>query len=129
MTTDEEGPLVNSQPIWKTRMLERLNDIEASTDATTGWGGRLVTRITPQFMAMLHRAASARGLTIGGYVRRAVSKQLATDLGVPISQVLRISPYPGPYGGGRLPAEFYRKGRNGRVAVPDDGTGYGDWEW
>lgn len=116
-------------PAWKLKLLRRISDLESMDISSTDWGGRLVTRVTPAFMAKLHQAASRRNITIGAYIRRSVIKQLSIDLDEEPQQLLALTPYPTPYSGGKLPAEFYKQGRNGRILVPDNGEGYGDWQW
>lgn len=92
--------------------------------------------MTPQFKSMLRQASIARGITIVGYIRRAVAKQIAKDLGLDWDEVIIHSPYPAAFGH-LLPDEDHRmyvvrEKRDGRKhpsreAVPDDGTGFGDW--
>lgn len=103
---------------------------------TTRWGSQFHIRLTPTFKSLLRLAAESRGITIVGYVRRAVAKQVAKDLELDWDEVLIHSPYPAAYGE-ILPDDAHRlyvkrERRDGVVlsvleSVPDDGTGFGDW--
>jgi len=114
--------------VWKKRLLERVSDLQSRKNQTTNWGTRLAIRTTPNFLALVHKAAGTRNINLGAYIRRSVARQLARDLGMPIKDVLKLTPYPAEYGK-RLPASnFILTGNGGRIAPPDDGAGFGDWD-
>ena len=104
----------------KARVMERQSKGSAVVKNSRRKGTLQLFFDTP-FLEMLDAAAYRRGMSIGSYGRRAVAKQIAADLGIPWTDVLRHCARPAPYGSkapGRAP--------NGERTV-DDGTGYGDW--
>lgn len=76
-----------------------------------------------QFKALISMAAKRRGISISGYVRRALAAFVASDLEMSYEDVLREFPYPAPSGASGAqwvhndltPQDF------------DNGEGYGDW--
>lgn len=112
------------------RMQERMGQ---KAPQTTNWGSRLAIRATPRFLALVHQAAMARDISMGAYVRRCVTAFVCSDLDLPYDEVLAMSPYPSAYGKSKPDkenTELYRGGKSrGRVAVPDDGEGFGQWPW
>lgn len=115
---------------WEKNIVERVAEHSHSTEAlvkrrkkdNTQWGAYVRTRVTREFSLLMHRAAEGRGISVGGYIKRSVAVMIARDLGLPLTEVLKHSPFPGPYlthpyGSAR------GSGRNG----PDDGSGYGSW--
>lgn len=108
---------------WKHRLLQRADDMgsKSPVNRTTMWGTRLAMRTTPTFLAVIHGCAKARDMNISSYVRRAVAKQVAKDLGVPWERILEMTPFPSSYNGSRA-----KRMENG-IAVPDTGEGFGDW--
>lgn len=126
MTSQEKSP---ADAVWKRRLLDRVEELGQRPEQTTKWGTRLTVRVIPAFLALIHAAAGARGMTVGGYIRRSVAKQLAIDLDMPIEDILRLTPYPSVYGSLLPPKEKCIYNGRGRTAVYDDGTGYGDWAW
>lgn len=109
---------------WKRRILQRADDLTspAAIKRTTAWGTRLAMRTTPQFLELVRGCAEARGMNISSYVRRAVAKQIAKDLRMDWLEVLALTPHPSTFNGSTSP----RANERG-VALPDDGTGFGDW--
>jgi hypothetical protein len=79
-----------------------------------------------EFRRMLRAAATARGLSSSGYVRRAVAAFVAADLGLSLPEVAQHMPRPVPEAGPMaLPADQHPRLHPGKWA--DDGTGYGSW--
>lgn len=122
---------------WRQKALEAVARTEQKRRLqTTRWGSQFHIRLTPTFKSLVRMAAENRGITIVGYIRRAVAKQVAYDLGMEWHEVLIYSPYPAAYGE-ILPDDAHRvyvkrERRDGVVlrvleSVPDDGTGFGDW--
>lgn len=118
----------STQEQWKGRLLERADDLEklGRRKQTTTWGTRLAVRTTPTFLSFVHRAAKARGMSVGGYLRRAVAKQLSKDLGIPWLEIISHTPYPSYYQSQKFPPEKSAH-RLGARTIADDGEGYGDW--
>ena len=114
---------------WRNKLLQRAEDLEhlGLTKETTTWGNRLAVRITPKYLSFVHRAARDRNISVGGYVRRAVAKQVAKDLGISWLEVIAYSPYPSYYQSQKFPPEKSAH-RLGARTIADDGEGYGDWD-
>jgi hypothetical protein len=74
--------------------------------------------LTPGYAAFLDRAAQGRGISRLSYIRRAVARQVARDLGVPWVEVLAVSQPPVPWGENNRVDQGRRQ---------DDGEGFGDW--
>ena len=84
---------------WRTKALEDVARGEQKRRLqTTRWGSQFHIRLTPTYKSLLRAAAEARGITIVGYIRRAVAKQVAKDLEMDWDEVLIHSPYPAPFG-------------------------------
>lgn len=113
MSNDE---LTSSVPGWRTRALAAVS-IPPKVTSTPHW---LTLRAEPGIRVLTKRAAAARGISIVGYARRAIAKQIAADLDIPLTDVLALLPAPQPYAGSAK-----REKRSGKKY--DDGTGYGDW--
>jgi len=122
---------------WKTKALAAVESGEKKRRLQkTRWGSQFHIRMTTQFKSMVWQAAEARGITLVGYMRRAIAKQVAIDLGLDWDEVIIHSPYPAPFGH-VLPDDDHRisvlrERRDGQLhpsmeCAPDDGTGYGDW--
>jgi hypothetical protein len=122
---------------WRVNVLTAVEKSEMKRRVqSTRWGLQFHIRLTPEFKTLIIAAAKRRDISLTGYIRRAVAKQVAADLGLPITEVLIHSPYPSAFGE-KLPPEAYRipvvrECRNGRLlpcaeCAPDDGKGYGDW--
>lgn len=79
-----------------------------------------------EFTGALRIVAHERGMSIVSYARRAIAKQIAKDLGIDWTLLLRYCTRVVPYGsrtGGKPPRDA-----DGNVERTfDDGLGYGDW--
>jgi hypothetical protein len=102
----------------------------------TAWGNQFHIRMSSPFKSLVRTAAEKRGISLVGYMRRAIARQVAADLELDFQHVVGLTPYPAAYGE-RLPDSAHlgitrREKRDGRVmhvqyCLPDDGTGFGDW--
>ena len=72
------------------------------------------------FRALVMAACRKRDISVVGYVRRAVARQIAKDLNLPFEEVCLN--FPAPSALGRRTYEIVVSG-----PPPDDGTGFGDW--
>lgn len=70
------------------------------------------------FAILLREAAKARGISISGYVRRAVAAFIAYDTGKDVRDILVHAPGPTAYG--RIASNLHQK-------TFDDSTGFGLW--
>lgn len=116
---------------WEERLLKRVDALEKKP-LTTMWGSRINLRTTPQFLALIHRAAFARDMNLGSYIRRCVAKQIAADLDMTWEEVLALTPKPLKYGqvsysGRKAEMEAAAKGVDKPHMLPDDGEGFGEW--
>ena len=68
-------------------------------------------------------AAEKRGISLQGYMRRALAAFVAYDLGLDMTKVLEDGPATLAWGrtGGKVLDE------NGNVITQEDGKGYGQW--
>jgi hypothetical protein len=119
-----DGP--GLRPDWADRLLQRADDTppKAKRKRSGKWGTYIGTRATPEFIALIHEACSQRDINLGAYIRRAVAKQVAKDLGVTWEEVLMYTPYPCSYTGNR---SLRVVAGTANTAEPDDGSGFGDW--
>jgi hypothetical protein len=128
---------VKAMADWRSKAFAAVEKAEKKrVPQTTAWGAQYHIRMTRPFRAFMKAAAETRGISMSGYARRALAKQIAADLGMPLVELLALTPYP-PAFGKRLPDEAHqgiekRARRDGRVmhvtvCLPDDGTGFGDW--
>ena len=112
-------------PVWKREVWERvLADQTEKADKARisrhgGWVDVLSFRADRRFRKMVQLAAKGRNISMGGYMRRAIAKQIAQDSGVELSTILALTPFPSEYG--KKSAQPKDK------PVPDNGEGYGKW--
>lgn len=76
-------------------------------------------RADPQFRLLLNAAARSRDISVQGYMRRALARQIAKDLGIDWHSVLAYCAAPAPWN--KAHKAYTKRGA-------DDGTGYGDWD-
>jgi hypothetical protein len=82
----------------------------------------------PPFLAALRAAAGLRGISVAGYVRRAIGTFVAADLGIPPAEVLRHVPQAAPRGKWvRRPIADPKRGATTAGRTRDDGIGFGPW--
>jgi hypothetical protein len=111
-------------PGWRERVIANVRHVQAEKSAVRTQGRRkaqIQVFFDPEFLSALHIVAKGRGMSIGAYARRALAKQIAKDMGVDWTLLLKHCARVTPYGSrppGRAP--------NGEKTA-DDGLGYGDW--
>lgn len=125
-------PAESSRGDYKARMLAKA-ELRASTRAaadrkTYSRLARYQFTCDPPFLAALRAAAGLRGISVAGYVRRAIGSFVAADLGVPAAEVLRHVPQAAPRGKWvRRPIRDPRAGGRSAGRTADDGVGFGPW--
>ena len=120
---------------WKRRIVEKVpeNERDRKRWRDAHRGPEFHIRLSVPFRRMIIAAAKARGISLTGYIRRAVARQVAKDLGLEWEYVLAHCAYPPAFGKTMPPQDklVYRVEGSRRVAdrlsTVDDGTGYGDW--
>lgn len=122
------GSADGGEPGWEDRVVESVNALQAAKKRKQGnkWDVTITIWMDLPLRALLRRAAEKRGMSVGGYVRRAAVAYLCADLGVDWKETLRHVPYPSP-AGGSLTREPQTNPRNRPGRLEDDGTGFGDW--
>lgn len=105
-------------PDWEQRLLERVAQREQSKarQVNARRATAMQTFVDTGYIRLLHAAAEHRDISVGGYIRRAVARQIAEDLNMDWRTVLQYGPMPVGYG---------KRGR--AVKKNDDGTGFGNW--
>lgn len=108
-------------PNWRDNVIERVQRREAtkSHQVRKRRGVALQTFVDPPFLFAVRRAAEARGIGVGAYIRRAIARQVAKDSGLEWTTLLVHTPAPVPWG------ERHDPGSGRRY---DDGQGYGNWD-
>lgn len=114
------------QPDWRERLLEKVevSQRKGTNHRKARRSAQVQVFFDPPFMHAIKEAARARDISVGPYVRRAIAKQVAKDLGIEWEILLEHCAAPSPYGS-KPPGA-----RAGTFGVPrsfDDGEGYGDW--
>jgi hypothetical protein len=117
---------------YKARMLARAEMRAAGRAAadtkTYSRLGRYQFTCDPPFLAALRAAAGLRGISVAGYVRRAIGSFIAADLGVPAAEILQHVPQAAPRGKWvRRPIADPAKGASTAGRTRDDGVGFGPW--
>jgi len=126
------GDAAGGRPGWEGRLLALVETSERQKAASKGngqryWPVRMVVTSDIEFRRMLQSAAAARGISVSGYVRRAVAAFVAADLEMDFTDVTTHLPRAVPQGGPMmLPREQHPRLNPG--PWPDDGAGYGAWE-
>ena len=122
---------------WQEKAFRAVEEAEKKrVPQVTAWGNQFHIRMSSPFKSLVRTAAQKRGISLVGYMRRAIARQVAADLDLDFAHVTGFAPYPAAYGE-RLPDADHltivlRETRAGRVmyaqsCVPDDGTGFGEW--
>jgi len=120
---------MTGKPKWHDVAMERVHDSlnarrsQHKAPKKAKWGHDITLRSTKDFMALAHEAAELHDITVGGFMRRAIAKQIALTLGMDVRDVLSFNPMPARYGSSRS-----TRGPDGEVQ-PDTGEGFGDWAW
>lgn len=110
-----------SRPGWQERVIEGISE------PPKGKSNKMLSvgaNVSWQFKALLSMAAKRRGISIAGYVRRALAAFIATDLEMSLEDVLKEASFPSPYGvaNGQWMRDDIAPGDH------DTGEGYGDWK-
>lgn len=106
------------EPGWEERAMARVHARQKKSRAGRRTHGMNIF-FEPQLRVYLDAAAHKRGITMNGYVRRAIMALLSHDLGLPLEEIGQHMPGAGPYGQ-RNPSGINHKGY-------DDAKGYGPW--
>ena len=123
---------------WQERAFRAVEEAEKKrVPQVTNWGNQFHIRMSAPFKSLVRTAAQKRGISLVGYMRRAIARQVAADLELDFAHVTGFAPYPAAYGE-RLPDAAHlgiirREKRDGRVmhvqiCLSDDGTGFGEWQ-
>lgn len=112
------------KPGWEDRLIDRVRESQRKSQARTSkgkrtWSNQVYADI--DYGHYVRQAAQGRGISIGAYIRRAVAYQVARDLGIPVTEILRHAAAPMPFGQQGTPpgVKMHR--------TFDDSTGYGEW--
>jgi len=111
-------------PGWQEEVLDRVRASERKKNPS---GRRLASTTIdydPPLAILLKQAAEARDIGVGSYVKRALAKQIAKDLGIDWTEVLIHCAQAREYGS-KPPGA--RKSEFGVRRTYDDGEGFGDW--
>lgn len=111
-------------PGWQEAVLDKVREDQRTKNKAGRRHATVQVDYDPQMQFMLKQVAEARGIGIGSYVRRALAKQIAKDLGIDWTEVLVHCAQARDYGS-RPPGA--RKSQFGVRRTYDDGEGYGDW--
>ena len=114
-----------SIPGWQERLLEtvRARQQEAMRRSKNGGSslreGQMHIYASSAWLTLLRRAARERDISMVSYVRRAASAFISYDLGVPLVDVVALTPA----------ARQHNTAVGGakEATQPDDGEGYGSW--
>ena len=74
----------------------------------------------PKFLTLVHTAATLRGITTAGYIRRAIAAFVAADLDMDLADVTVLTPKATRRGTSAHPTGTQR-------VTADDGRGFGPW--
>lgn len=113
----------SSKPGWQERAVKGASSFPQDSYRKT----KVVTlgsNVPWQFKALVAMAAKRRGISIAGYLRRAVAAFVAVDLEMAYEDVLKELPFPAPTG--KTGATW-----SDPDLAPEDhdtGEGYGDWK-
>ncbi len=124
-----------SKQSWQDRINQKVrehNTLEQKTRRSSPNVRRLQITVQKEFLTDLHKVCEARGISLAGYMRRSIAKQVALDLGVPVTEVAKGFGYPAAYGEFWPPLRyqvrhFNEDGTKNNSVLPDDMTGYGEW--
>lgn len=108
-------------PNWEANLLAMVARSPGKRGRADKRPGRISAFVDPEFMDLLHRAADRRGMAYAAYIRRSIAAFIASDLGLPLSEVTQYAPAVLPTGGKYTPLN------KERPKTVDDGMGYGDW--
>lgn len=107
-------------PNWRENAVRRVQEHARKYSAVKRQGRRraqVQAFFDPPFLTSLQIAAKMRGMSVGSYVRRSIARQIARDLGIDWTLLLRYC---------AKPTGYDERGRPAKGSY-DDGTGFGDW--
>lgn len=114
------GNEMNSLPDWRENALETATESRKKNFRKAHRMVRQYIYVDAPFRQALIEAAKSRNISIAGYLRRSVAKQIAKDLGIDWKDILVFTGKPMRFG-----TSTFEKGESPHVR--DDGEGYGDW--
>lgn len=112
------------RPGWREEVLAAVQQSQRTKNKAGRRNANIQVDYDPPMQIMLKKAAEARGIGIGSYVKRAIAKQIAKDLGLDWTEVLVHCAQAREYGS-KPPGA--RKTQFGVRRTYDDGEGFGDW--
>lgn len=115
---------------WEQRLMKRIQSNPKKRRSEGKWGTAISFSASLELRHLLAKVCQERDINRSGYIRRAVVRQVARDLNMPVQEVLRLTPKPTRWGVTAAPR--VQKGVKGAQTwefPPDDGTGFGRWEW
>jgi hypothetical protein len=114
-----------SIPGWRERVVAAVNAQQTeNVKAKRRRPASMTVDYDLPFAVLLKQAAASRGIAVGSYVRRALARQIAKDLGIDWTEVLKHCAAARPHGSvppGAAPGSF------GVHRSFDDGEGFGNW--
>lgn len=111
-------------PGWQEEVLDRVRESQKTKNKAGRRAANIQIDYDLEMQFLLKRAAEARGIGIGSYVKRSLAKQIAKDLGMEWTEVLAYCAQAREYGS-KPPGA--RKSQYGVRRTYDDGEGFGDW--
>lgn len=102
---------------WKESLAQAMADGDRERERRRGKLKRFDTYLPLDLLRNVEHCARERGISRAGYIRRALSVQVAKDLGLNWKDVAASSPIPAEWGS-RKKAD---------PSLRDDGRGFGDW--
>ena len=126
------GDAAGGRPGWEDRLLALVHDDQREKADRRGagmknWPARLTVVCDIEFRRLLRAAADARGMSAVGYVRRATSAFIASDLDLPFEAVAALTPKPSPAEGAMKGLPIDERPMNNPGKWRDDGVGHGSW--
>lgn len=115
------GHEVDSLPNWRENAIETTEKSRKKSFRRDHRSVRQYIYVDAPFRVALTEAAKLRNISIAGYLRRSVAKQIAKDLGIDWKDILVFTGRPMKFGTSTL-----EKGESPHMR--DDGEGYGDWD-
>lgn len=116
---EKVGGVHVSAPDWRERALGRVRSRQRSSSRSTNRKHGIYIFMDDPLKVLVDEAAFRRGISISGYVRRAMSAMIAKDLGLPFTEVCKYAALPNSYKQDRF--------GNRRPYSQDDGKEFGQW--
>lgn len=109
-----------SAPNWREKAMGRVVARQRLSSRATNRSHGMYIFMDDPMKALVDEAAFRRGISMAGYIRRALGAMIAHDLGLTLHDVVKHSALPNTY-------EQNRFG-NRRPRTQDDAEGFGDWK-